>query len=73
MGQKIKHARFGEEKMWVIFYGFFTSCLDFLPFVMKNCDRKTDERIPNVTLLSFMEKQDHLIVLLFVENLSCEK
>lgn len=45
----------------------------FFLLLLRNLNMKIDERTPNVTLLSFMENQDHLIVLLFVENLSCEK
>lgn len=45
----------------------------FFLLLLKNQIMKIDERIPNVTLLSFMENQDNLIALLLVENLSCEK
>lgn len=45
----------------------------FFLLLLKNQIMKIDERIPNVTLLSFMENQDNLVALLLVENLSCEK
>lgn len=45
----------------------------FFLLLLKNWNMKINEKIPNVTLLSFTENQDHLIVLPFVEHLSCEK